>query len=374
MDSNISSKIFSARGPLALLGIVLHLCTFYNVSHEFPVTRETHWLPIAAVNLIHAFRMEAFMLIAGLAFAIQIKRDLKLSSFYWNRAKRLTVPFVLTAVFLNYPIYLLFADSSVSRTATLFEAPRLATIMHLWFLRDLCYITVLAGFLYLSTASLKAVRRQSIKLFIQQHQILIICTLPFLLVFPRAMGYMFPLVATISETFGSIESFLRYTMFFFVGALTLYMPIISSSIERPSRIGILGALIFLNIAWAFSSFEFENILTRGFAYAAKQFCTLTLIALAIQCCYRFSTKTKKLLPTLDKASYSIYLLHLPILILVANAIGRANLPVWLDWPLVLVVTSFLCLQIFGISEKLQITDLRKPIRLLQRSKTIRAHD
>lgn len=78
------------------------------------------------------------MLIAGLAFAIQIKKHLKLSSFYWNRAKRLAVPFVLTAVFLNYPIYLLFADSGVSRTATLFDAPRLAIIMHLWFLRDLC--------------------------------------------------------------------------------------------------------------------------------------------------------------------------------------------------------------------------------------------
>ncbi len=312
------------------------------------------------------------MLIAGLAFAIQIKKHRKLSSFYWNRAKRLAVPFVLTAVFLNYPIYLLFADSSVSRTATLLEAPRLATIMHLWFLRDLGYITVLAGFLYLSTASLTADRRRSIKLFIQQHQILIICSLPFLLVFPRVMGYLFPIVATMSETFGSIESFLRYTMFFSIGVLTLYMPITSSSIERPSRIGVLGALIFLNIAWTFSLFEFENTLIRLFAYTAKQFCTLTLIALAIQCCYRFSTQTKKLLPILDKASYSIYLLHLPILILVANAIGKANLPVWLDWPLVFVVTTFLCLQLFGLSEKLKNTVLVKPIHLLQRNKTIPA--
>jgi fucose 4-O-acetylase-like acetyltransferase len=149
MNSNLSSKRFAARGPLALLGIVLHLCTFYNPTSKFPVTREHYWVTVAVSDLIHSFTMEAFMLIAGVAFAIQIKKHNELS-FLWNRTKRLLLPLTLTAALLNYPVYLLFSGGKLGQTKSLLDAPAHATIMHLWFLRDLFLVSVLATSLHFS--------------------------------------------------------------------------------------------------------------------------------------------------------------------------------------------------------------------------------
>jgi glucans biosynthesis protein C len=363
MRSNLATQIFASRGPLALLGIVLHLCTFYNPANQFPVSREHHWVTMAISDLIHAFRMETFMLIAGVTFAIQIKKYYELN-FFWNRTKRLVLPFFLTAVFLNYPVYLLYADSHLVQSASLLNAPRKATIMHLWFLRDLFVITVLAAALYFSTTFTKLISRQALRRFFQNNQFWVVVSLPFLLVAPRALGYLFPIISAESETFGSIETFLRYALFFFVGALLQYMPSIANLIENRSRLRLLFALIILVMAWSVSQFEFSHIVTKTIGFIAKQVCTLLLIALAIQTCYRFRLRLKQLLPHLDQASYSIYLLHLPILILVANATGSAKLPMWLDLPLILVVTTFLCLTIFGVSEKVKQFVFLKPRQLL----------
>jgi fucose 4-O-acetylase-like acetyltransferase len=93
--------------------------------------------------------MEAFMLIAGVAFAIQIKKHNELS-FLWNRTKRLLLPLTLTAALLNYPVYLLFSGGKLGQTKSLLDAPAHATIMHLWFLRDLFLVSVLATSLHFS--------------------------------------------------------------------------------------------------------------------------------------------------------------------------------------------------------------------------------
>jgi glucans biosynthesis protein C len=352
MNSNLSSKRFAARGPLALLGIVLHLCTFYNPVNPFPVSREHHWITVAVSDFIHSFRMEAFMLIAGVAFTIQIKKYNELR-FLWNRTKRLLLPFLLIAVFLNYPIYLLFAGRESWQTTSLLNAPAQATIMHLWFLRDLFLISVFAVSLYFSKTLTRHSNQESVKRFIYSHQVLLLCALPILLVVPRALGFLFPIVATESASFGSIENLLRYALFFFIGTLVVHMSTIKNLIERPSQSGVFVALIAFSITWTFSVQEFASIAGKTFGFAAKQVCTFILTALAFQCCYRFSFVVNRIFPSLDKASYSIYLLHLPILILVANATGKASLPIWLDWPLIFAVTTFLCLYFFHLSEQLK---------------------
>jgi glucans biosynthesis protein C len=352
MNSNLSSKIFAGRGPLALLGIVLHLCTFYNPVNPFPVIREHHWITVAISDFIHSFRMEAFMLIAGVAFATQIQKYNELG-FFWNRTKRLVLPLLLTAVFLNYPVYLLFSDRESGRITTLLDAPAQATIMHLWFLRDLFLITVLAASLYFSKTVARHFNQESVKRFIQTRQTLILCLLPLLMVVPRALGFLFPIVATESAILGSLENFLRYALFFFIGTLAHYMPIAKSSIEQPSRSGVFVTLVLFSIAWTFSLQDFQNIVGKTLGFTAKQVCTFILIALAFQCCYRFRGSVNKVFPSLDKASYSIYLLHLPILILVANATAKANLPMWLDWALIFAATTFFCIYFFHLSERLK---------------------
>jgi glucans biosynthesis protein C len=292
------------------------------------------------------------MLIAGVAFTIQIKKYNELR-FLWNRTKRLLLPFLLIAVFLNYPIYLLFAGRESWQTTSLLNAPAQATIMHLWFLRDLFLISVFAVSLYFSKTLTRHSNQESVKRFIYSHQVLILCVLPILMVLPRALGFLFPSVATESAIFGSFENFLRHALFFLIGALVHHAPIVKSSIEKPSRSGVLVALVLFSIAWTFSAQEFSSVVGKTLGFVAKQICTFILIALAFQCCYRFSFAVNKVLPSLNKASYSIYLLHLPILILVANATGKASLPMWLDWPLMFAVTTFLCLYFFHLSEQLK---------------------
>ncbi len=344
MRSNLATQIFSARGPLALLGIVLHLCTFYNVNNPFPVVRDNHWITAVLSDLIHVFRMETFMLIAGVAFTILVKKYTAID-FYWNRVKRLILPLVAFALLINYPLYLLFADTSTAHEISLTNAPGQLVVMHLWFLRDLFMITVFAGLLYYATPFETLLPRKRIGQTIENNQILVIAALPFLLVIPRCFGYLFPVVAMSSNTFGSIESLMRYSIFFFIGALTLYMPMIARTFENPTKKGALAALIIFAAAWIVSGIDFQHIAGKVISYAARQLCTLIFVTLSIQLCHRVSRHFKKWLPTLDEASYSIYLLHLPLLILVANAVGPLQLAIGLEMPLIFAVTTFLC---FGL--------------------------
>jgi peptidoglycan/LPS O-acetylase OafA/YrhL len=317
--------------------------------------------------------METFMLIAGVTFVVQIKKYHH-ANFFWNRFKRLIVPLILTAAFINYPVYLLFADSGLNQHRSLLDAPRQAVIMHLWFLRDLFLLTTLATLLYFSSALAKVVSHDQIRAACKVHQVLILCSLPFLLVIPRALGYVFPIVSAMSTTYGSIENLMHYGLFFFVGILSSNMPIINNTIQNPSRKGILVALIFFSAAWTFSQLPFDTIIGKTAAFAAKQGCTLVMVALAIQSCYGFRGAVKRCVPTLDRASYSIYLLHLPLLILVANATDNVGLSIWYDFPLVFCVTLFLCLYIFRKSEQLKRSILAKPWSQLKFNWVTRVRD
>jgi glucans biosynthesis protein C len=353
--------LWDARGLLALLGIILHSARIY-APQKFAISDpELHILFRHLVDLIHAFRMEGFFALSGAALFIVAKRNNQV--ILSNRTSRLLIPFLFTALLLNLPILQLcqhLVGGSPSGTS---EFNLLSThfwlsgdwVMHLWFIRNLMLYTFV--FWILSRYSSFNLLWKTISSKTPRALYLPIAVLALLA--PNVLSSFFPifynpLLGTGNGVLGTVREHLHYGLYFSLGLLiAAYPQLLKRLVEYKTGLFLtslaLCALCLLVTRGSLRESEWAQalhsaVLAKVFIETIRQCCTLALIYLSLQIVrYLRTSKAKASLQRWAKASYTIYLVHQPVVWLLALGLQTIALPIAVKFVVMVWVTLGVCM-------------------------------
>jgi glucans biosynthesis protein C len=383
LHKNIAwQTLWDCRGLLAFLGIVIHSARAYS-SDPYSIgdaSASIYFKYLA--HSIHAFRMEAFFILSGAAAYIVFHRSEK--NFVADRSVRLLVPLVVTAVLLNLPVLQL--------TENIINAPLEGSVftnfldpsywlagewlLHLWFLRNLMLYTIIYALLSnwqeLQSLLNSLVRKPSIKSKLQHRHVILFLVVSVSL-FPAVVSYLLPvfhepILGIGNSLLGSVREHLSYGIYFGAGLILAKKPEFLGPLIKVDRKVIGVCLLVCLLQSTFAIFEVteaeitalisSKLITKIFIECLRQGTTLAAIYLLIQATtFLISVNLGKTLRIWAKASYTVYLLHLPIVVVLVLALKPLNLPVFLKFSLIVVATSLLCIQFHSmfIAGRIELT-------------------
>ncbi len=325
------------RAVLMLLGIIIHTSQIYNPEKSWLIySMEGHFIFEIVIDAISSFRMPAFFIVSGY-FSFLLLKKLSFRDFLIGRFERLIVPLAIGVLTLNIPIALLLSQLDLMK----FElGPFLvggAWRQHLWFLGTLFIYSVLLTVLFMFNwvnLIFSSMNRLSNLLSLGFFVVL----LPSVHVFILSLNKLGVPIYSVWYGF-SIYELLYYLPFFAFGA---YLRFDSSALERFSSIS--GLLIVLCgyvgvaiIKFIGSSYWSEAVDSAFFIYTK----TLLAWALSIVCFFvfkRFFSRESELVKRLANASYSIYLLHQPVIVLLGLSAINVGLTPFFGFVLIVALT------------------------------------
>jgi glucans biosynthesis protein C len=350
---NSQNVLNRTRGLLAILGIVLHSATIFRPDSQLPMASlESHWIFGSIVQLIHSFRMEAFFLVAGIAIFFA-HRKLSSKNILVSRAMRLGVPLLTTLILLNIPTVMLLNAIGVDLDNTIGQKGRSAhdslnfvntAVHHLWFLIDLIVFStayiVVAGLYKHSGESTKQIATK-LKDILEAVPVPIwFILIPAALCGPMAMAKLFPALRVPLPIVGSPLGLLYFGGYFALGATlasqTNRLEIIMK--WRPNILltaACLSAMSFYGIDKLSSS---SSLGPNAIVQLAHNTIALALTYITIQLIQTLNQKARKKLDSLGEASYTIFLVHHPIIWILAGLMQHSNLPIFVQFSILLFVT------------------------------------
>jgi glucan biosynthesis protein C len=307
-----------------LLGLVVHsgsLATVFFAPREALLDQSIVFLAV----LVHNFRMPAFFTLAGLFGALLLDK-LSQRKFWLQRSKRLALP-LLVGQLTIVPLTLASGfDPIVS-----FEQWVDAGWMHLWFIFYLLIFSAFASAGHLLTKTLKA------KLGIESFG----ATRLFkslgnpISIFVLALSSC-ALPAYFNESFGALEksssfipdiSLLAFYGCFFTFGYAIYSQweLISAKVTRQWWVYLLiGSISFTNYYWLVETNPENQFLKLLYTNSTWMF-SVAIVGL----CLRFGNKPTSFAIYFSEASYWIYLVHLPFVMLSLGWLAQfsTNLPI-----------------------------------------------
>ncbi|MGZ8538929.1 MAG: acyltransferase family protein [Flavisolibacter sp.] len=344
---NKTSRIngFDALRTIAMwLGIVLHGIILYKVTPEvnWPKdpsfnTRVYDWL----YHFIHSFRMPLFFMVAGFFAHMVINRSGK-KYFISQRIKRIGVPFVLGVLILvpltlwpfhyynfhhvqQFPV-----DAAIKKSTS--QMLKWNGLAHLWFLYYLLFFYF--GSVIVSKLALGFIPSSTKREGNLSWLTLLLGTIVFVIIL---------LVFRIEspEVYTGIKPDLIYICYygFFYVAGWLMQP-------HPGAIRSLAAKswpLFLFGLFLSCIFLLNARLGKEVIFILAAFQTITLTAGITGIFIRHFNKASKTWRYLSDAAYWVYLVHLIIVSSLQVFMLSTNIPGWLRFPIILVVTVTLSL-------------------------------
>ncbi|MDH4440884.1 MAG: acyltransferase family protein [Rhizobium sp.] len=320
----------SLRAVLMLLGIPYHAAMAYNTRVLWDVqslekSEALTWLS----GILVTFRMPAFFIVAGYFAAMMLSRR---APMVWLRGRvvRLGVPF-LTGIVLLAPPQLLFIDlkdalnglmtvpQAMDRAAYDVTHPGFGWIMHLWFLPALLAYSSLIAIAYalvqatglqprLTQAGENLVQRRNLVL----PGILVSCILWELsihLVHVRLLAMPSPIAFLGAH---GIDPYLRYLPFFLIGALLRAVPYLRPLVvwQHGWRLPLTASVAALVAALlrGRTGLGLELLYNTADAVAA-----ILMSAWLIGWANRFWNRPARTVDRIVDASFTIYLLHHPLI-------------------------------------------------------------
>ncbi|MBG9814585.1 hypothetical protein ABD68_24445 [Bacillus endophyticus] len=305
---------------------------FYHVGLVFSIPWVINADPEDFNNNIHLFtqflslfRMPLFMFIAGY-FAIYSVKKYNFSSFAKNKLLRLGVP-LLSALYILVFIQYIYGDMLFKGSSTLMDVVYKVipwsdtfTLAHLWFL----YLVIIYSFLLYFIAKLirkhnkyiMNIKEKLVNTKSSTSDILFIFLIFSSSLFFIAISKFSPINHALLP-FSDFGSFLSY---FIIGVFTyIFWDKYSKLFFNFTRNRAILSLIIIILAFIplYLTSSSENliimVLRQLFTSIAKYYSLL----LAMYILYKFFNKTNKLLKYLADSSYSIYLLHQPVIVVVS---------------------------------------------------------
>lgn len=348
----------SLRALLMLLGIPYHAAMAYNTRVLWDVQSldKSEALTLLSGFLV-TFRMPAFFMVAGYFAAMLLARRPPLD---WLRGRliRLGVPF-LTGLVVLAPPQLFFVDlkDALTGVMTMPQAmdkavydvthPGFGWIMHLWFLPALlAYSTLIALTLALVKANGWSQRLRSAGDGLRRHGSF---ALPAVLVFAMlwevaiALSHVSLLAMPSALAFllaHGVDPYLRYLPFFLLGVVLRAVPDLWSHLVWQS--GWILPVIAAASAIAASLLRGRTGLGLEILYNATDAIAAILIsAVLIGCATRFWNRPNLAVGRVVDASFTIYLLHHPLIYAWVTLFLLAAWPPVIEFAIVCVAT--LCL-------------------------------
>jgi glucans biosynthesis protein C len=355
------STLWDARGLLALLGIILHCARIYAPQSFALSDPELHPFYRHLVDAIHAFRMEAFFVFSGAALFMVMSKSS--GPILANRTRRLLIPFLFATVLLNLPtLQLIQIVMGTSPTGpSEFNLLSLSFwlsgdwVMHLWFIRNLMIYTLVYCLL---TSAPKVFNLMSLSVG-KIPKIALIPSVAILLLLPSVIGYLLPstynpILGADHGLLGNVRQHLHYGLYFGVGLFIARHPqLLLHLVQSNVRAFVLSisfcAICLILTRGPISESEwailFQNAtLTKVSIELAKQLSVFSLIYLTLQG-VAVLQRTSLAVPLRDwaKSSYTIYLVHQPVVWLLALGLHSIALPIALKFLVMVVLTSIICL-------------------------------
>ena len=353
----------SLRAIMMMLGIVLHASITYiggEPSFGWPMRDPSAdsgfltWL----LMIIHNFRMPIFMVVAGF-FAALLFYDRSPKKMLINRVNRLVYPFVVF-VFLLWPLGIMafsysndafgFSEQIESvigasyANITIFSFNELnnlvpETTMHLWFVYYLIMFSLVSFGLGMMFKKMPTIESKMKKMFEAVIQLPVIKLILFAsLNFAILMVMDRDWVATSTSFTPDLGTFVFYIYFYLFG-WTLFRSKrhLSRFMDYDWLYSILGVLIITSYYLA----ETET-LPMELKALIKSVCVWLFVFGFTGLFLRFFSHHSARMRYVSDSAYWVYLLHLPVVALVPGLIADWNIPAFMKFSIVVMVTATVC--------------------------------
>ncbi len=293
---------------------------------------ESLWYPMTLLNV---WRIPLLFFVSGMGvyFAMQ-KRNVK--QLLLERGRRILLPY-LFGIAAVAPLHLFIFQDFYGLQFEYHAHPG-----HLWFLGNLViYILILFPvFFYLLNKQDGKLRKLLIKIFSNPFGPLVISiffVLEVLIVKPQ-------IYALYAQTFhGYAMGFLA----FFFGFILVYVgPVFWNTVQKWKAV-YLGAAALL---FAIRLFMFK---TNGPNYLMAIESNLWIMSL-LGYAYQYLNRPSKALSYLNKAVYPIYIVHMFVLYGAAWLVLPIEIPVFLQFILIVIITTVVCMALFEILKRIPI--------------------
>ena len=365
MDDRRYYGLDALRGSMMLLGVVLHSASLYIASPppHLPITtdRNTSLAMDAIVNFIHAFRMPLFFVLAGFFTALLVeKRGVR--GALQNRLARIAAPLV-AGMFTILPLTLLFlVDFAISvkygahslvpdlRQLQELEAdgrarglPQGVPVMHLWFLLYLLYFYLLIPFCRM-LVRWSLPREPALGRFLASP-----FALPVFAFWTALTLWPYPG----GEVFGNFlflgfdpAAFIYYGSFFVIGYVYHHYRAATARLVNYTRWCAIASAVLFPFSLYARHLEYTGpygaVGVHVLVIVAHALCTWALIWFFVGAALRWFDRRTPWALYASNSAYWVYLLHLPVIALVAWLLAPVNVSAVVKFAVVGSVTTVVC--------------------------------
>ncbi|MBT2187543.1 acyltransferase family protein [Sphingobium nicotianae] len=307
------------RALLMLLGIPYHVAMTYRADEVWILT-SGQGAPVfnAIAQAIHVFRMPAFFIVAGYFAALLLARRAP-GPWLKGRLVRLAIPLVAALLTLNPLLNLLCEISNLGWPGALpsWKHESLTSggygIRHLWFLIVLLYLSGAAALAHrISPGLAHATLRPAWDAWLARHFEVSLIAIALLL--GLWMGgaielfYVAGLATQLPQQILRLDQLIEFAPWFLIGALIARAPALKAALYRFSL-----PIALLSIAALALDLAFREQLWPPYGRFLDTLAAVGLSQLLIATIKRFADRPSPLVQEIVKASFVIYLFHLPIL-------------------------------------------------------------
>ena len=367
------------RATMLLLGLVLHVALTYSVEWGgWPLKDVEASTRIAdhAFYFIHYFRMPIFFILAGFFTALLIRRD-GIVGLIKNRGLRIGIPFFLGLLILFPLVYLSFTfsikaqnlsilnDTNTSIVGAMKYVVRSTSIddvfppentTHLWFLYYLLYFYITIIPIALVARFIKkewiSKMRSIFELIIMNTMIRMICIISITayVLFPAGGG-----ILRLANTFTlDGDVYIAYFWFFIFGLVLYRSRHLLHEFERYAwQHVIAGLLVYLILSY----WIWPNVLNFQSQIGIDGYIVTSIMASILVWLMFFGltgifmkyfNQSSRYVRYIVDASYWIYLIHLPIVVLIPGLIVATGLSAMVKIFIVLSITFIIGLLTYDL--------------------------
>jgi glucan biosynthesis protein C len=335
-----------SRALYLVLGIPFHAAVIYSLSHEWSVASpEKSQLLTWLADFLHSFRMPGFFLLAGLFSMMLIDRQ---GAWPWlkSRLVRLGLP-LASATLLIVPFQISVQQVALVIKGTLPASQLTARITaelshfgepwiaHLWFLWVLiAYCVGLAMLQALSRGTLRA-RLEGFVAWVGDNRILSLAAFAAIC---ELVARAQEIVVAASPYYGNaVINYNLYVVYFGFGALVYASRTLNDLLLRPGPVAALTGVALV----IFAQVPHADLIDHTLKVMAAIFGALLIVGYISNLAHRHFNRPDTRVRKLVDASFTIYLLHHPVIYVLATLFLMVDLPPVLEFAIIAVSAGFI---------------------------------
>ncbi|WP_321391023.1 acyltransferase family protein [uncultured Desulfuromusa sp.] len=323
-----------ARGLLMSLGVVIHSAQVYSLEPWRVHSEENSLMFNHIINIIHLFRMPSFYVISGF-FAMMLYQRYSLKNFYLNRLIRLGVPLFFCGLFLNsINHYLSYGNAAKGLSA--FDLSYWlggGWLGQLWFLANLIiyivFLALLMNYFKEAVSKISYLKVPSISIFI---------LIPLVLFLTLRIAWRLPTPPYGDAwIFITTTNFIFYLPFFLLGVIFFVNQTAFKEFMDSVLLAFVGLIIYLTLYYV----NLENSVYVYLKEISSYLCLVCFIVLMLKLFNCYFNRNSNLIRSISDSSYTVYLVHPPILLIIASFLIETSLNIYVQFSILVVSVWFL---------------------------------